>query len=251
MPETNRITYVGHATLLIELEKVRILTDPLFRTRILHLHRQHKEVDPMLYKDVDAVLISHIHPDHLDLPSLNLFDRDANIIVPVGAKRLLQQRGFHQVIELSLEEEVKVGNLNVHATHAKHDGTRFKFGTSAETLGYIIEGEERIYFAGDTQLFPEMVGIGENLDVALLPVWGWGPNLGPGHLNPYQAAEALRLLRPRIAIPIHWGTFFPIGLKWLLPKFLNKPPLSFAGFANKIAPQVEVRILNPGENTVF
>ncbi len=85
------------------------------------------------------------------------------------------------------------------------------------------------------------------LDVALLPVWGWGTTIGPGHLDPRAAAETLPLLRPRVAVPIHWGTYFPVHLGRSGHRLLEDPPHEFARHANEVAPEVEVRILRPGE----
>jgi L-ascorbate metabolism protein UlaG (beta-lactamase superfamily) len=93
-----------------------------------------------------------------------------------------------------------------------------------------------------------MADFGGDLDLALLPVWGWGPTLGIGHLNPERAARALALLRPRLAIPIHWGALAPIGLHWLRPRFLIDPPYAFQEYAKVLAPEVQVRILLPGES---
>jgi L-ascorbate metabolism protein UlaG (beta-lactamase superfamily) len=106
-----------------------------------------------------------------------------------------------------------------------------------------------VYFAGDTQLFPEMEALAGRVDAALLPVWGWGPRLGTGHLDPRTAAEALVRIRPRIAIPIHWGTFYPFALARLWPRPLERPPQDFAREAARIAPLTEVRLLTPGETT--
>jgi L-ascorbate metabolism protein UlaG (beta-lactamase superfamily) len=88
--------------------------------------------------------------------------------------------------------------------------------------------------------------LAKGLDVALLPVWGWGPNLGRGHMDPERAAEALTLLRPRIAIPIHWGTFYPRWLGWLRPHLLTEPPQIFREEAAKRMPEVDIQILAPG-----
>jgi L-ascorbate metabolism protein UlaG (beta-lactamase superfamily) len=93
-----------------------------------------------------------------------------------------------------------------------------------------------------------MANIGKQLDLALLPVWGWGPNLGAGHMDPKRAAEALNKLEPDMAIPIHWGTYCPIGLDIFHPRFLSQPPLEFAKYSSSIAPEVSVRILNPGQS---
>src|SRR5262249_62274960 len=84
-------------------------------------------------------------------------------------------------------------------------------GAPADGLGFVLEG---VYFAGDTDLFDGMADIGAvGLDVALLPIWGWGPRLPRGHLDPERAAEATRLLAPRVVIPIHWGTYLRVGMR--------------------------------------
>jgi L-ascorbate metabolism protein UlaG (beta-lactamase superfamily) len=111
------------------------------------------------------------------------------------------------------------------------------------SLGYVVEAASRVYFAGDTDVYDSMATLAP-LDVALLPVWGWGPRVGEGHLNPRTAAEALRLLRPRVAVPIHWGTFRPVYLRGRPPA---DAPREFARHAADLAPEVEVRILQPGE----
>jgi L-ascorbate metabolism protein UlaG (beta-lactamase superfamily) len=102
-----------------------------------------------------------------------------------------------------------------------------------------------VYFAGDTDLHAGMAAL-KPLDVALLPVWGWGPTLGPGHMDPLAAAQALAVLRPRIAVPIHWGTLFPIGLGRLRGSRLTDPPREFVREAAGLAPAVRVRVLEPG-----
>ena len=94
--------------------------------------------------------------------------------------------------------------------------------------------------------FPGMSDLGP-LDVALMPVWGWGPSSGTATSTPTGAALALRLLRPRLAVPIHWGTLYPVGLRRVRPRALSEPPLEFARQAQAIAPDVVVRVLNPGE----
>ncbi len=243
---TPAITYVGHATVLIEMDGVRILTDPLLRNQIWHLRRRKMQIDQAWYQNIDAVLISHMHWDHLDLPSLEVLGKTKRLIVPQGMGAMLQRRDFQQVEELTVGKAVSIGSVTIEATKAKHDGARFRYGPVADCLGFIITGSYIVYFPGDTDIFPGMSDLTDNLDVALLPVWGWGPTLGPGHMDPYRAALALQLLRPRLAIPIHWGTFFPFGLKWLMPHLLVNPPQSFANFAQNLAPEVNIQIISPG-----
>jgi L-ascorbate metabolism protein UlaG (beta-lactamase superfamily) len=131
---------------------------------------------------------------------------------------------------------------------ADHDGCRYPFGTAIAALGYVIERGRSVYFAGDTGLFEGMRELSPELDLALLPVWGWGPKLGPGHLGPREAADALRLLRPRRAVPIHWGTLFPRGLRRDRERLLRDPPHEFARAAVELAPDVDVSVLAPGES---
>jgi L-ascorbate metabolism protein UlaG (beta-lactamase superfamily) len=241
----DRLRFLGHATVLIELDGATLITDPLLRGRVAHL-RRHTALPNVALQRVDAVLISHLHQDHLDRPSLNQLGTDVQVIVPVGAARLLGRWGFRRVEELSAGQATSVGGVRVRAVPAVHSGRRVPFGPTAECLGYLIEGRRRVYFAGDTALFSEMAGFGP-VHTALLPVWGWGTNLGAGHLNPREAALALTLLRPALAIPVHWGTFYPMGLRGRMRHLLHTPPEDFARHARELAPQVAVRILAPGE----
>lgn len=246
MPALNQVTYIGHATLLVEMDGVRILTDPLLREQVFHLHRRSIPVKACLYQDIDAILISHLHLDHFDLPSLKMLGQQTQLIVPAGAEQLLHKKGFTHIIEMHPGHTIDVGSISIEATPAKHHGRHPPFGPLADCLGFLIRGSNRIYFAGDTDLFPEMVDLADDLDVAILPVWGWGPNLGPGHMNPKRAAEALTLLRPRIAIPIHWGTFYPRGLGWFRKQLLTEPPQRFYRYASAMMPETDIQILPPG-----
>jgi L-ascorbate metabolism protein UlaG (beta-lactamase superfamily) len=240
------LTWLGHSTVLVDLDGVRLLTDPVLRSRVAHIRRQER-VDPAHYTDIDAVLVSHLHFDHLDLPSLERLGHGIQLIVPRGGGALLRQRGFRRVAEVEPGEEVQIGALTVCPTYAKHNGTRLPFfGVSALTLGYTITGSCRIYFAGDTDLFDGMAEIGRGLDVALVPVWGWGPSAGHGHLDPRRAAEALRLLRPLLAVPIHWGTYAPLGFGRLQTALLADPATAFRRHAAELAPEVEVHVLGLG-----
>ena len=241
------ITYIGHATLRIALDGVTLLTDPVLRQRVAHLHHRQGTILPAALQDIDAVLISHLHFDHLDIPSLKLLGTDIRLIVPQGAGRLLQRQGFTRIEEIAVGQATQIKSLTIEATYADHNPKRHPFGPEADTLGYLVHGSYSIYFAGDTDLFPEMAALTPTLDVALLPVWGWGPTLGQGHLDPRRAAEALTLLDPRLAIPIHWGSLHPIGLGWLKPRFLHEPPDIFAKHAAELVSHIRVEIVDPGQ----
>jgi L-ascorbate metabolism protein UlaG (beta-lactamase superfamily) len=245
--DDERLTWVGHATVLLEVGGVRLLTDPLLRTRLGHLRRHGARPRPEVTEDIDAVLVSHVHLDHLDIRSLRSVARSARVIAPRGAGRLLQRIGFAEVDEVVPGDRVTVGDAAIAALPAVHDARRRPLGATVATLAYDIAGAQRIYFAGDTELFDAMASLAGRFDVALLPVWGWGPSLGPGHMDPLSAARAVALLRPAVAVPIHWGTFFPVGLEALRGSALVEPPRVFARHVAELAPEVEVRVLAPGD----
>jgi L-ascorbate metabolism protein UlaG (beta-lactamase superfamily) len=162
--------------------------------------------------------VSHLHPDHLDLHSLERLPghQELLVMVPRGSGRLLTRRGFPSVAEVEAGDELQIGALRVRATHAEHGGARLPFWATVPALGYVVTGSRRVYFAGDTGIFDGMANIDRALDVALVPVGGWGPLAPswerfpwaiPGHLDSRSDAEALRLLQPLLAVPIHWGTY--------------------------------------------
>ncbi len=249
-PAAASVRWIGHSTVLISLDGVRLLTDPLLRTLVMHLRRRvpvHRDA----LRPVDAVLVSHAHHDHLDIGSLQRVGRTTPIVVPRGLGPLLRRQGFRDVHELAIGEGLDIGDVRVQATFAAHDGSRAPYPARAPAVGYAVLGSRRIYFAGDTDLFPEMKGLVSDIDLALVPIWGWGPSLGRGgHLDPERAAEAVALLAPKVAVPIHWGTYAPVhmGLR-TTPAYLAEPQAAFAAAAARKAPGVDVRILAPGEAT--
>jgi L-ascorbate metabolism protein UlaG (beta-lactamase superfamily) len=244
-----RIEYVGHATVIVDLDGVRLLTDPLLRNRVAHLRRA-RPVSRAALRGVDAVLVSHGHYDHLDLPSLERLGKKIPVVVPRGLGGLLRKRRFESVIEVEQSETLAIGDLQITAVPAEHDRSRLPFGASADPVGYVVSGSKSVYFAGDTDLFEGMADIGP-VDVGLIPIWGWGPGLGSGgHLDPRRAAEAVALVRPGTVIPIHWGTYFPIHLGLAgKPAFVGLPPAEFAAALMERAPDVELRVLAVGEAT--
>jgi L-ascorbate metabolism protein UlaG (beta-lactamase superfamily) len=237
---------------LLELGGVRVLTDPMLRdrlgTRIGPLRRHGPPPSPEVTERIDAVLISHMHFDHLDLPSLRRLGTSTRILAPRGAGEFLRRRGFENVTELTVGESADVRGTRVTAVPAEHDGRRRPFGPVADAVGFSIGDATRVYFAGDTDHFDEMAKLAGDLDLALLPVWGWGPDVGVGHLDPESAARVAALLRPRVAVPIHWGTLFPLGLARRHAALLREPPREFEAHAAELAPEVEVRILEPGDS---
>jgi L-ascorbate metabolism protein UlaG (beta-lactamase superfamily) len=248
------ITWLGHATVLIELDGTRLLTDPVLGRRVGPLVRvAGTTVDASGLGRVDCVLLSHLHADHADLGSLR--GLGASVIAGSGAGDWLQGAGVGRVQELSIGESAVVGEVRVRAVRAEHDSGRRPLGPgpSAQPVGYVIDGSRSIYFAGDTDLYDEMSQLRGSVDIALLPVWGWGPSVGEGHLDPERAARAAALIEPAVAIPIHWGTF---ALPWVAVRGVSddqraRPAREFAALVAGRAPGVEVRVLEVGEGIAF
>jgi L-ascorbate metabolism protein UlaG (beta-lactamase superfamily) len=256
--------FLGHSTVRVEMAGRTVLTDPVLAPTIGLLRRVVPLPAPTAWAGVDLVLISHLHGDHLHIPSLRTLGRDVRIVVPRGAGDWLRGRGFARVDELSPGEMIRDGDLRVSGVRAEHSGHRWgprsTHGPATESLGFLLEGGgTSVYASGDTGLFDGMAVLRERaVHVALLPVWGWGPTLGPGHLDPLGAAEAVARIRPRFAVPVHWGTLTLAGMTRLpspvrarMRRLLIDPPRSFATEVAARGLGTRVVITEPGHRVVL
>jgi L-ascorbate metabolism protein UlaG (beta-lactamase superfamily) len=245
------ITWWGHATCTIEDSDVRVLTDPLFVRRLAHLRRRRGAVPPPAAWRADVTLVSHLHADHLHVPSLARLAPGGRLLVPRGALRAvpgLRRLGL-DVTEVVPGDRVRIGEVAVRVVSARHDGRRLPLGPHrSPALGYVVEGRARTYFAGDTALFDTMAEEVGPVDAALLPVGGWGPYLGEGHMDADRAAQALARLAPRTAVPVHYGTFWPIGMDAVRRHEFHAPGEEFVRQAALRAPEVAVHRLGHGES---
>jgi L-ascorbate metabolism protein UlaG (beta-lactamase superfamily) len=232
---------------MIESAGGRFLTDPVLGAGIGPLRRHGPAVPEAWVAGADAVLVSHLHHDHLDRPSIGRFPRTTPILVPHGGASVVARLGFDEVIEVRVGDRIRIAESEVLVVPAAHRGRRAPFGPHAECVGYVVTAAHSVYFAGDTDLFDDMHGLVDDLDVALLPVWGWGPRLGRGHMDPAAAATAAARLRPRVAVPIHWGALSLLGTRRFNPRFLWHPPISFSAHVDRASPDVAVQVLEPGE----
>ena len=242
-----RLTYLGHATVMIELDGIRILTDPVFGDRVGPLRRRGPTPDPDRIGAVDGVVISHAHRDHFDADSLRAVLGQPLVAVPHGLGESAAEVG-HRVHELSVNDNIDIAGIRVSAVPARHG--RWPLHGGARPIGFLIQGSSSIYFAGDTALYPGMAGLAGHVDVALLPVGRWGPPRGPVRLDASTAIDAAMRVRADVVVPIHWGTFYVPGFRtgrWGWGS-VNAGE-AFAAEAATRAPELEVRLLQPGEST--
>lgn len=245
------VRYVGHATVLLEVPGLRILTDPFLRERLGPLRRHGPVPEPAGLGRIDVVVVSHAHPDHFDRWSLGQLRGDPLVIAPRGLGRAISRAGLRGR-EVVVGESVSVApRWRVTAVAARH--WRWPAAPRASTVGYLIEGPGPIgiYFAGDTGRFSAMRALRGRVDLALLPVGSWGPHLTPGHLSPGDAARVARDIEARAVVPIHWGTLFPVGLDRLAGRRRTEPAGRFVDRLARLAPGVEAHRLEPGDGTTI
>jgi L-ascorbate metabolism protein UlaG (beta-lactamase superfamily) len=243
------LRFVGHATVLLDVGTTRILTDPFLRSRLGPLERHGPLPDAGALGEIDIVLISHGHPDHFDRSSLSSIAGRPSILVPRGLGATARRWTGGEVVEMVPGERERFGAVSIEAVPARHWVT--PGGPRARPQGYVIEAEGRTWFAGDTGPLPPAEQPAGPIDVALLPVWTWGPHRGPGHLGPRSAADLVYDVDARVAVPIHWGTLYPRRLHRVWQAPLTEPGDRFAAHAARLAPRSEVRVLRPGEQTTI
>jgi L-ascorbate metabolism protein UlaG (beta-lactamase superfamily) len=219
-----KITYIGHATLLLEIGDSRILTDPNFETSLgRFLPRVSAPGIALdLLPKLDALLLTHAHADHLSFKSLDRLPSDIPLFAPSVIAKWLREKGYANAVALDPEGTAMLSNgaLRVHAGQATHQGNRYGFDRwrSAANM-YLLETDtESVFFAGDTALTESTHHLvqdtlwqrGRELDVALLPIGyapRWKPGFRRGHLTGEDALALFEILRARAMLPYHWGTF--------------------------------------------
>ncbi|HEU4331811.1 MAG TPA: MBL fold metallo-hydrolase [Lapillicoccus sp.] len=215
------VRWLGHATTVIDVAGVRLVTDPLLRHHVGALRRVGPTPDPSWWAGTDAALVSHLHLDHADRPSLR------RLGVPVlGGPAVAVWARRQRLTGVALSEDWTpiVGAVQVRLVRADHHSRPWP-GRSREAYGFLVRaGEEVVWFAGDTALYPEMAVLASaSISLALLPIHGWGPRLSAGHMDAEQAAEAALLSGARRVVPVHWGTFHAFGMNVGPLEWMSRP----------------------------
>lgn len=216
-----KVTYIGHATLLLELGGATILTDPNFDPKLGRILPRVSPPGIALEKlpELDAILLTHAHADHLSFDSLERLPQRMPLYAPPVIARWLRRLGFDHAVDFPAGESIRVSDVEIHAAAATHRGNRYGFDRwRSDANMYLIDAGETIFFAGDTALVEDthrlvervLWSAGRELDLALLPIgyapW-WKPGFRKGHLTHDDALTLFERLRAKTLVPYHWGTF--------------------------------------------
>jgi L-ascorbate metabolism protein UlaG (beta-lactamase superfamily) len=255
-PPELRTTWLGHSTLIVEIEGKRLLLDPVWGERASPVSFAGPErwyPSPLAFDElpaIDAVLISHDHYDHLDyFTVLKLAERGVKWIVPLGVGAHLESWGVQPVhiTELDWWEATELSGLTITATPARHFSGRGILNQETTLwCGFALTGSQRrVYYSGDTALFDELVTIGERLgpfDLTMIEVGAYDRHWTDVHLGPEQAVRAHQLVKGRILLPVHWGLFSLAFHGWTEPMERVLAAAKDHG--------IPVAVLRPGESIV-
>jgi L-ascorbate metabolism protein UlaG (beta-lactamase superfamily) len=244
------VTWLGHATVVVDIDGVRLVADPLLRRHNGPLRRRWPSPSSAAWTGARGVLLSHLHHDHAEVSSLRMLG-DVPVLTAVENAAWVTGKGLrgHGMREewTQVDEERDVFVRLVPAVH--HSRPMPHRPNSAN--GHLVKGPSGVvWVAGDTELFADMRELpqvaGAPIDAAVVPVGGWGPRLSPGHLGPTEAAIACRLVAARLAVPVHWGTLHLPGGRGLPRGWMDSAGPLFEAAVTLEAPECTTVVLRPG-----
>lgn len=246
-----RLTWLGHSTVVLDLDGVRVLTDPLLSRHNGPLRRRSEQPDPASWEGPDAVLISHLHHDHCELTSLRRLPGVPVLTAEVNA-RWLRKRGIGGAVGIDGSWAPVADDVEVQLTRADHRHRPMPHRPNGAHGHLVRSPAATIWAVGDTSLFDEMrtlpEPLGRALDVALVPISGWGPRLSKGHMDGEQAAIACAMTGARWALPVHWGTLH-VPFQSDRPRgWMDRPHETFVRALAREAPDCGLIDLRPGES---
>lgn len=244
------ITWIGHASFLVQTPEHSILIDPNWAKWLKVIKRiRHPGMEIHDLPAIDLVLVTHAHFDHLDRKTLRTVARDQPIIVPEHVGSLVHDLGFDHVRELSRWQSYELGSLKITLTPAYHWGARLLHDQHRGFGGFLIEYAGRsIFHCGDSAYFDGFKEIGgrTNVEIALLPIGAYdAPTKRDVHMNPEQALQAFTELKAERMIPMHYGTFR------LSYEPMHEPPERLLEHARNLRIDDRISIMTEGVPQVF
>ena len=246
------VTWLGHSTVVLDIDGVRIVADPLLGRHSGLLRRRGEQPDPAAWSDADAVLLSHLHHDHAEVRSLELLAGVPVLTAPENAA-WVSGKGLHG-LGLGPQEWVRVGtadrDVSVRLVPAVHGARPMPHRPNAAN-GHLVRGPSgTVWVAGDTELYPDLellpTWAGGGIDLAVVPIAGWGPRLSPGHLGPEEAATACGTVGARWAVPVHWNTLYLPTTDWWPGGWMTRPGPAFLEALQREAPTTRPLVLELG-----
>jgi L-ascorbate metabolism protein UlaG (beta-lactamase superfamily) len=242
------LTWWGHSTVALDIGGCRLLTDPLLHRWAGPLQRRDRGAvpSPEAWTGTDLVLLSHLHHDHADLRSLR---RLGQVPILTGRRNAewLRTKGLAGT---ALDGWTRVGDVGVRLVPAVHRSRRMPHRPNDAHGHLVVSPDAAVWVAGDTSLYAgmsDLPGLADRrrIDVAVVPIGGWGPRLSPGHLGPEEAAVACAWTRARYAVPVHWGTFHlpPMGF---FGSWMRRPVDEFSDALRRTAPACRLVRLEQG-----
>ena len=247
------VTWLGHSTVVLDLDGVRIVADPLLQRHAGVLRRRGRRPEREAWLGADAVLLSHLHHDHAEVRSLRLLGDVPVLTAPENAE-WVDRKGLDGH-GLAPEEWVAVGpadrGVSVRLVPAVHGARPMPHRPNAAT-GHLVRGPSgTVWVAGDTELYPDLALLPSwadaPIDLALVPIAGWGPRLSPGHMGPKEAAVACRMIGARWAVPVHWNTLYLPTTEMWPGGWMTKPGPFFVEALAREAPECRAVVLDLGE----
>jgi L-ascorbate metabolism protein UlaG (beta-lactamase superfamily) len=250
------LTWLGHSTTVIDMASVRLVTDPILRRHNPPLRRRGPAPTEASWEGADGVLLSHLHHDHADLPSLRRL-RGVPVYTAAANARWLRRRGLDG-IPLEVGEWVPVGQgggVEVTLVDAVHHSRRMPHRPNAANGHLVRSTWGTVWVAGDTAVYDGIADLprvaGTPIGLAVVPVGGWGARLSAGHMGPREAAEACAMAGAAAAVPVHWGTLYAPWLPDLPRGWMHRPGPEFAAALAQAAPGCSFVAVTPGEKATL
>ncbi len=242
-----QVAWLGHSSVVLDLDGVRITADPLLLPNNGPLRRLGPPPEQSSWEGTDAILISHLHHDHAEIRSLRMIP-GVPVLTAEKNAAWLRRKGIAGAVGIEDRwERIGESPVEVHLTRADHHARPMPHRPNGVN-GHLVRGSRTLWLAGDTSLddwiadLPDLAG--RPVDVAVVPIGGWGPKLSEGHMDGEDAAKSCRMLGARWAVAVHWGTLHPpfMGRPWM-----ERPFVQFAEALREHAPECTLIALRPGQ----